>query len=122
MTPHLPIEDPSDRSSLVDRTTAYVWASRLLRVLFILTVIDHVAALLLVAAGAMAGFVAGLVAFFSVLAWFFGVLMPVMNREVRIRFGVEGQSHWGDVTEMFCQVALCLVTGVHTVVIVQHLV
>lgn len=119
MTPHLPLEDPSDRSSLVDRTAAYVRSSRLLRLLLIVTVLDHVAAIVLVLLGGISGFVAGLFALFSVLTWFFGVLVPVMNREVRLRFGVEAASYWGDVTEMFANVVLCLTTGMYTAMVVQ---
>jgi len=116
MTPY--IDDPSDRGSLVDRTVAYVRGSIVLRTLLAATAFNHVAAILMVVADRLAGEMAGLLALLSVLAWFFAVLLPVMNREVRIRLGRAGASYWGEVVEMFATVLLCAQTLLYTAILV----
>jgi hypothetical protein len=112
--PHLPLEDPSDRSSLVEQTITYVRSSPLLRAAFVVTVVDHVGAIALVALGLLHGEWAGFLALLSVLSWFFAVCMPVMNREVRARLGGERSTYWGEVFEMFFRVALCAITVLYT--------
>lgn len=115
---HLPVEDPYDRGSLVDRSRQYVRASMALRIALLVTAVDHVAALVLVAAGRVSPEVAGVFALFSVLAWFFAVCMPVMNRTVRVRLGAPETGYWGEVVEMFGVVVLCVQTGLYTAAVV----
>ncbi len=119
MAPHLPIEDPSERGSLADRTVAYVRAHPLLRILLVVTVIDYVLAILLVVTGRMDGQIAGIVALFSVLSWFFAVCIPVMNRELRLRLSGSPSSYWTEVADMFWRVLLCAVTGLYTVLLIR---
>jgi len=111
---HLPVEDPYDRGSLVDRSRQYVRASLALRIAFLVTAIDHIAAVALVAVGGVSPEVAGVFALFSVLAWFFAVCMPVMNRTVRVRLGAAETGYWGEVVEMFGRVVLCVQTALYT--------
>lgn len=114
----LPVEDPYDRGSLVDRSLHYVRASPALRIALYVTAIDHVAAIALVLLRRVAPEAAGVFALFSVLAWFFAVCLPVMNRTVRVRLGAPENSYWGEVTEMFGRVVLCVQTALYTAVIV----
>jgi hypothetical protein len=115
--PHLPVEDPYDRGSLVERSRHYVRASPALRIALIVTAVDHVAAIALVAIGRVSPEVVGVFALFSVLAWFFAVCIPVMNRTVRTRFGVSATGYWGEVVEMFGRVVLCFQTALYTAAI-----
>jgi hypothetical protein len=115
---HLPVEDPYDRGSLVDRSRHYVRASPALRIALLATAVDHAAAILLVAIGRVAPEVAGVFALFSVLAWFFAVCMPVMTRTVRARLGAPEAGYWGEVVEMFGRVVLCVITALYTAVMV----
>ena len=112
--PHLPVEDPYDQGSLVEQSRLYVRASLALRIALIVTAIDHVAAILLVVLGRVPVEVAGVFALFSVLAWFFAVCMPVMNRAVRRRLGAPETGYWGEVSEMFGRVVLCVATALYT--------
>ena len=112
--PPLPVENPSDRGSLVDLTVAYVRANILLRVAIVITVVDHIAAILLVLTGRMAGEFAGLLALLSVLSWFFAVCLPVMNRQVRIRLGAPAVGYWSEVVELFGRIVLFVQTGLYT--------
>lgn len=115
----LPVEDPYDRGSLVDRSRHYVRASPALRIALYVTAIDHVAAIVLVGvAHRMPPEAAGVFALFSVLAWFFAVCLPVMNRTVRARLGAPEASYWGEVTEMFGRVVLCVQTALYTAAMV----
>lgn len=114
MTPHIPVEGPSDRGSLVDQTVAYVRGNLLLRVALLVTAIDYVAAAVLVLTGKMGGELAGMLALFSILSWFFAVCLPVMNRELRVQLGGTRFSYWSEVLEMFFRVLLFVVTGFHT--------
>jgi hypothetical protein len=115
MAPHLPVEDPYDRGSLVDRSLSYVRASPALRIALWATVVDHVAAILLVVIGRIQHpEVAGVFALFSVLAWFFAVCMPVMNRTLRGSLGAPETGYWGEVVEMFGRVVLCVQTVLYT--------
>lgn len=117
MTPHIPVEGPSDRGSLVDQTVAYVRGNLLLRVAMLVTAIDYLAAIVLVLSGKMAGELAGLLALFSILSWFFAVCLPVMNRELRVRMGGARFFYWSEVVEMFFRVLLFVVTGFYTAVL-----
>jgi len=114
MTPHIPVEGPSDRGSLVDQTIAYVRGNLLLRVALVVTAIDYLAAVALVLTGKMAGELAGMLALFSILSWFFAVCLPVMNRELRVQLGGRRFSYWSEVLEMFFRVLLFVVTGFYT--------
>lgn len=118
MSPFLPVEDPSDRGSLADRTLAYVRQNPLLRITFVLTMADHAAVLVLLAVGRLKPQPAGLLVLLSVLGWFFAVALPVMNREVRHRLGVDPVGYWGEVVEMFARVVLCALTGLYTALLV----
>ncbi|MHC4547888.1 MAG: hypothetical protein ACYTEZ_03850 [Planctomycetota bacterium] len=118
MTPQIPVEGPSDRGSLVDQTVAYVRSNPLLRIAMVVTVLDHLGAMVLVVTGKMAGQAAGILALFSVLSWFFAVCMPVMNREVRVRMGGLAVSYWSQVLEMFFRVVLFGLTGLYTALLV----
>jgi len=117
MAPHLPVEDRSERGSLVDRTVEYVRGSLVLRINLIATVAAHFAAVLLVVTDRMRGDVAGMLALLSVMSWFFAVCLPMMNREVRVRMGGSAISYWGEVVEMFGVVALCASTALYTAVL-----
>ena len=114
MTPHLPVEGPSDRGSLVDQTVAYVRGNLLLRIAMIVTAIDYLVAIALVLTGKMAGDIAGLLALFSILSWFFAVFLPVMNRELRVQLGGARFFYWSEVVEKFFRVVLFVVTGFYT--------
>jgi hypothetical protein len=114
MTPHIPAEGPSDRGSLVDQTVAYVRSNLLLRIAMIVTAIDYLAAIVLVLLGKMDGEMAGLLALFSILSWFFAVCLPVMNRELRVQMGGARSFYWSEVVEMFFRVVLFVVTGFYT--------
>jgi len=115
MAPHLPVEDPYDGGSLVDRSLSYVRASPALRIALWVTAIDHVAAILLVLLGRIHhAEAAGVFALFSVLAWFFAVCMPVMNRTLRVKIGAPETGYWSEVVEMFGRVVLCFQTVLYT--------
>ena len=121
MSRQIPIEDPSDRGSLVDQTVAYVRGNAILRVLLVATVVDHVVTILMVVANRIPGELAGMLALLSVLAWFFAVCMPVMNRAVRHRLGGTEVGYWGEVAEMFATVALGAVAVLYTATLVGAL-
>jgi hypothetical protein len=116
--PHLPVEDPYDRGSFVDRSRHYVRASPALRIALLVTAIDHMAAIALVLVGRVAPEVAGVFALFSVLAWYFAVCMPVMNRAVRSRLGVPEAGYWDEVVEMFGRVVLCFLTALYSAAVI----
>ena len=118
MSPFLPVEDPSDRGSLADQSLAYVRENPVLRVTLVLTMVDHIGVLVLLALGTLSAQSAGMLVLFSVLGWFFAVALPVMNREVRIRLGAGRVGYWGEVVEMFARVVLCALTGLYTVFLV----
>jgi hypothetical protein len=84
-----------------------------LRIALVLTVVDHLAVLVLLAVGKLTPQSAGMLVLFSVLGWFFAVALPVMNREVRLRLGAP-VGYWGEVVEMFARVVLCALTGLYT--------
>ncbi|MCK6458357.1 MAG: hypothetical protein L6Q95_00505 [Planctomycetes bacterium] len=115
MAPHLPVEDPYDGGSLMDRSLSYVRSSKALRIALWVTAIDHAAVLALVIAGRIERpEAAGVFALFSVLAWFFAVCMPVMNRTLRARFGEPETGYWSELVEMFGCVVLCVQTAFYT--------
>jgi len=114
MTPQIPVEGPSDRGSLAEQTVAYVRGNLMLRIAMIVTAIDYLAAIALVLTGKMAGELAGLLALFSILSWFFAVFLPVMNRELRVQLGGARFFYWSEVVEMFFRVVLFVVTVLYT--------
>ncbi len=116
--PHLPVEDPYDRGSFMDRSRHYVRASPALRIALLVTAVDHVAAIALVLVGRVSPEVAGVFALFSVLAWYFAVCMPVMNRTVRTRLGAPETGYWSEVVEMFGRVVLCLQTALYSAAVI----
>lgn len=115
---HLPVEDPYDHGSLVDRSREYVRASLALRLALIATAVDHLAAIALVAIRRVSLEIAGVFALFSVLSWFFAVCMPVMNRTVRARLGVPEAGYWTEVVEMFARLVLCVMTAFYTAAVI----
>jgi hypothetical protein len=114
----LPAEDPYDRDSLAERSIHYVRSSVALRIALLATAFDHAAAIALVLMGRVPAGVAGVFALFSVLAWFFAVCLPVMNRTVRVRLGVPETGYWGEVVEIFGQVVLCVQSVLYTAMVV----
>ena len=114
MTPHIPVEGPSDRDSLVDQTVAYVRSNPLLRITMIVTSIDYLAAIALVLLGRLNGEMAGLLALLSILSWFFAVCLPVMHRELRVQLGGARFFYWSEVVEMFFRVVLFVFTGLYS--------
>jgi hypothetical protein len=118
MAPHLPVEDPYDGGSLMDRSLSYVRSSAALRIALWVTAFDHLAALALVIVGRIRRpESAGVFALFSVLAWFFAVCLPVMNRTLRGRLGVPEVGYWSEVVEIFGCVVLCVQTALYTGVV-----
>jgi len=118
MAPHLPVEDPYDRG-LMDRSLSYVRSNPALRIAMWITALDHVALVALVIDGRRIHHpeTAGVFALFSVLAWFFAVCMPVMNRTLRARLGAPETGYWSEVVEMFGCVVLCVQTALYTGVV-----
>jgi len=98
--------DPTGGPSLVDRITAYVFLRRPVRIALVLTLIDHLVAVVAVVAGWIPIAVAGFLVLLNLLTWFFAVVLPVMNREVRAGLGVGAGSYWGSVVERFAEVVL----------------
>ena len=118
MKQQIPVEDPSRRESLSERTAAYVRENVVLRVLLAVTVVDHLAAIVLVLVGRLPLSVAGLLALISVMTWFFAVPLPLMNRAIRHHAGMSTPSYWGEVVEMFGRVVLFAITGCYTYLLV----
>ena len=116
--PHNPVEDPSDRGALVDRSVAYIQGNPVLRIALIATVIDHIAAIVMVLAHRLSVEWAGVLVLFSVMSWFFAVCVPVMNRSVRRRMGADASHYWGEVVEMFGRFFLFLITILYTAALV----
>jgi hypothetical protein len=114
----LPVEDPSRQGSLMDRSRAYVRQSLLLRVALLATVVNHLAAITLVATHHLTLEWAGVLVLFSVMAWFFAVCLPLMNRSVRLHLGGQAVGYWGEVVEMFTRFFLCLATVLYTATLV----
>jgi lysylphosphatidylglycerol synthetase-like protein (DUF2156 family) len=113
MTPHIPVEDPS-QGGLIDRSVAYVQSNPILRVALIATVIDHIAAIVLVLTRRLAIELAGVLVLFSVLSWFFAVCMPVMQRTIRHELGARQASYLDELVAMFARFFLFLVTFFYT--------
>ena len=82
--------ETSAPDNLVGRTALYVRRRWSLRWALILTCINHGLAVVLISLGHMNLQLGGFLGLLSVLTWFFGVALPVMNREVRIQLGGEG--------------------------------
>lgn len=121
MPPHLRVEEPAPRGSVVDRSTSYVWGHPALRGALIVTFVDHAGAILMTIMGLISAAMAGLLALFSVLTWFFAVLLPMMNREVRAKVGADSSSYWGELVEMFGRVVLVAQTGLYSALLVYAL-
>jgi len=118
MNPQIPLEDPSPGDSLSQRTAVYIRRSVLLQGVLALTACDHIAALLMVALGTMQAFVAGFLVLLSLLTWFFAVILPVINREVRAHAGV-GQTYLAELVETFGRVVLFAQTGFYTYLLIK---
>ena len=60
-------------------------------------------------------------ALLSVLTWFFAVVLPMMNREVRVSVGADDSTYWGELVEMFGRVVLVAQTGLYSALLVYAL-
>jgi len=118
MPSQLPADDPSRGGSFAERTASYVWSYPLLRGALFLTVANHAAALILVLFRRLSPAMAGVVAFLSVLTWFFAVILPLMNREVRANIGGAPGGYWPQLVERFGRVVLSAQTLFHSVLLV----
>jgi len=116
----LPAEDPYDRGSLADRSFQYVRSNPALRIALVVTALDHFGAIALVLLDRIPADTAGLLALFSVLAWFFAVCMPLMNRAVRGHLGAPESHYWGEVVEMFGRVVVCVQAVLYTTALVLY--
>lgn len=105
-------------ANLVDRTSAYVRSNPLLRALLALTLADFAGSAILAALGKLMWSMAGLLVLLSGLTWFFGVILPIMNRTVRESLGATPESYWGSVVEKFARIVLCAQTGMYTAILV----
>ena len=121
MAPQLPVEDPSRSESFTQRTAGYVWQNPLLRGALILTLVNHAAALLLILGGALSAAMAGLLGLLSLLTWFFAVVLPLMNREVKTSAGLEPVGYWSELVEMFGRVVLTAQTLFYTAILIYTL-
>ncbi len=121
MPPHTSLEEPAPRGSVVNRSTSYVWGNPALRGALMVTFVDHAGAVVMVIMGLLSAAMAGLLALLSVLTWFFAVVLPMMNREVRVNVGVDSTSYWGELVEMFGRVVLVAQTGLYSALLVYAL-
>ena len=106
--------------TLVERTSAYVAGHPLLRVLVALTFLNYAGSVALAARGELTWEFAGYLAILSILTWFFGVLLPMMNRGIRERFGQDPVGYWGGVVEIFARVVLCVQTGLYSALLTSR--
>lgn len=90
----------------------------LLRVLVGLTLLNCAATALMAAGGLLPWEAGGYLVLLSILTWFFGVTLPMMNRAVREHMGAEPVGYWGSVVELFARVVICVQTGLHTSLLV----
>jgi len=105
----------SPGQNLVVRTALYVRRRWALRWALILTCINHLLAIVLISLGHLTLPLGGFLVMLSVLTWFFGVALPMMNREVRFQMGGNRTSYWSDLVEQFARVVVCLQTLLYTV-------
>ena len=105
----------------MDRATSYVRAHPALRWTLIVTLVNHAAAIAMVIAEQLSPAMAGLLALLSVLTWFFAVVLPMMNREVRVSVGADDSTYWGELVEMFGRVVLVAQTGLYSALLVYAL-
>ncbi|MGH7162199.1 MAG: hypothetical protein ACREID_01845 [Planctomycetota bacterium] len=117
MTPQLPLDDPSRSTSFAARVVVHVRQAPVLRLALYLTLADHVASLLLLAAGRLSGGLVAVLLLLSLFTWFFAVLLPLMNREVLARAGGARGEYFAELVEMFCRVVLCAQTAFFTYVL-----
>ena len=108
-----------DETPFVDRTTAYVRRHPLLRAMALLTAINYLLSLILGVRGQLSWVAIGYLVMLSVLSWFFAVGIPMMNRAIRERAGVDPTGYWGGVVEVFARVVLCAQTGIYSFLLVQ---
>ena len=106
MPPQLPADHPSKSGSFSERAAGYVWGHPLLRGALFLTLANHAAALALALFHALAAAMAGLLGLLSLLTWFFAVILPLMNREVRTNVGAAPRGYWSEVVETFGRLVL----------------
>lgn len=118
MTPHLPVEDPSQGTSLLDMAVGQVRQSLLLRVLLTATAIDSLGIIVLAFAHRIHFSLAGAMILFTCLAWFFAVGMPLMNREIRFQLEGRRAGYLTELLEMFFRVVLAATTLLFTAMVV----
>jgi len=106
-------ESPSE--TLAGRTALYVRRRRSLRWALIVTCINHLLAIVLISLGHMTLAMGGFLGMLSVLTWFFGVALPMMNREVRFQLGGDRTGYWSDLVERFARMVVCLQTLLYSV-------
>lgn len=107
MTSTSPTRDSSSGASLVDRLVDQVRGSFVLQAVFFLSLVDYAGAFLLALLGRVPWTGAGVLVALSALTWYFGLGVPLLNRERNARLGSERMRYWGEVVEMFGRVVVC---------------
>ncbi|MFQ5843998.1 MAG: hypothetical protein ACE5JG_03330 [Planctomycetota bacterium] len=120
MSPFVPTEDPAESGSFLDQTFDRIRSNPFLKVLLLLTLVDDLCAVLLAVAGRLPATLAGSLILLSTLAWFFGVALPTLNRELRAQTGRARWSYVGDLVEMFGRVLLCTAILLFTATLVMR--
>jgi len=106
MTQQSPVDQPSRIATLLDRVSDGVRRSLLLRMVLVLSVANYAGAALFALAGRLPWALAGVLTALSLLTWYFGLGVPLLNREVHERLGSQRFRYWGEVVEMFGRVVL----------------
>jgi hypothetical protein len=76
-----------------------------------LTLVNHLMALVFIVLRALSPAMAGLLVLLSMLTWFFAVVLPLMNRDVRTNLGAPTHSYFSELVEMFGRVVLLAQTA-----------
>ena len=118
MSPQGPVEDPSQRASLLDQVAIQIRISLLLRVLLVVTLGNCGGAVVLALTGHLSSRLAGTVLLLMGLSWFFAVGLPLMNREVRFHLSGTRGGYWTDLFEIFFRVILAATTFLCTVMLI----
>ncbi|MEM8883205.1 MAG: hypothetical protein AAGD14_03975 [Planctomycetota bacterium] len=108
-----------DETPFVDRTTAYVRRHPLLRAMAGLTLLNYLFSIVLGVRGSLSWVAIGYLVLLSALSWFFAVGVPMMNRAIRERAGIDPTGYWGGIVELFARVVLCAQTGIHSFLLVE---
>jgi hypothetical protein len=107
MTPTSPSRDSSRTVPLIDRLVDQVRGSLVLQAVLFLSLVDYAGAFLLALLGRIPWAGAGVLVALSALTWYFGLGLPLLNRERNARLGSERMRYWGEVVEMFGRVVVC---------------